>query len=99
VTASAAHADSFSFAVSGVGFTGSGVLTGSSLGGGLTNVTGGTFTINGVAATIVADPTAGQMAGTLPAGRAISSTTMTSFTAMARPSSTPAACSLTPMAL
>ena len=64
VTASAAHADSFSFAVSGVGFTGSGVLTGSSLGGGLTNVTGGTFTINGVAATIVADPTAGQMAGT-----------------------------------
>jgi hypothetical protein len=59
--APAAMADPFNFVVSGVGFTGSGELTGNSLGGGLTNVTGGAFTINGQSATIVADPTPGQM--------------------------------------
>jgi hypothetical protein len=61
VSASAAHATSFNFTVSGVGFTGSGELSGNSLGGGLTNVTGGTFTINGVTAMVVADPTPGQV--------------------------------------
>ncbi len=59
--APAAMAVPFSFSVSGVGFTGSGELTGTSLGGGLTNVTGGTFTINGMSATVVADPTPGQI--------------------------------------
>jgi hypothetical protein len=62
--APAAKANSFGFTVSGTGFTGGGELTGNSLGGGLTNVTGGAFTINGQSATIVTDPTPGQMSYT-----------------------------------
>ena len=59
--APAAMATSFNFSVSGVGFTGSGELIGNSQGVGLTNVTGGAFTINGQSATIIVDPTPGQM--------------------------------------
>jgi hypothetical protein len=52
----AAKAGSFYFDVSGVGFTGGGELTGNALGGGLTDITGGTFTINSAAASIIANP-------------------------------------------
>jgi uncharacterized Zn-binding protein involved in type VI secretion len=49
----AAMADSFTFSASGIGFTGSGTLTGTSVGGGAIAITSGTFTINGVSATIL----------------------------------------------
>lgn len=53
---SAAKADSFTFTASGAGFSGSGTLTGTSIGGGKTAVTSGTFTINGVSATLIGNP-------------------------------------------
>ena len=51
-----AKAGSFDFSVSGAGFTGSGVLTGTSIGGSLIDITGGTFTINSAAASIITNP-------------------------------------------
>ncbi len=53
IAAPAVKADSFTFAASGVGFSGSGTLTGTALGGGTTAITSGAFTINGVSATII----------------------------------------------
>jgi hypothetical protein len=52
-TVSTAKAESFNFSASGSRFTGRGTLTGTSLGGGLTAITGGTFTINGVTGTLI----------------------------------------------
>lgn len=52
----AANADSFNFSVSGSGFTGSGILTGTSIGSSMTAITSGTFTINGVSGSIVGNP-------------------------------------------
>jgi len=52
-TVSAAKADSFNVNISGIGFSGSGTLSGTSLGGDLTAITGGTFTINSASATII----------------------------------------------
>jgi hypothetical protein len=51
-----AKADSFDFSVSGTGFTGSGILTGTAIGGNLSNITGGTFTINSASATVITNP-------------------------------------------
>ncbi len=53
-----AKADSFNFTAAGVGFTGSGTLTGTSVGSGMIAITGGTFTINGVSATVFGNWTA-----------------------------------------
>jgi hypothetical protein len=52
----AAKAGSFNFSVSGVGLTGSGVLTGTAIGGDWTDITGGTFIINSRAASIITNP-------------------------------------------
>lgn len=52
-TATTAKAESFNFSASGSRFTGRGTLTGTSLGGGVTAITGGTFTINGVSGTLI----------------------------------------------
>jgi hypothetical protein len=49
----AAKAGSFDFSVSGVGFTGSGTLTGTAVGSDWTDITGGTFIINSQAASII----------------------------------------------
>ncbi|MGA2168045.1 MAG: PEP-CTERM sorting domain-containing protein [Terracidiphilus sp.] len=54
----AAKAEPFYFNVSGLGFTGGGTLTGTSIGGGLVDITGGTFTINGSSASIIGNPNA-----------------------------------------
>jgi hypothetical protein len=51
-----AKAGSFDFTVSGVGFNGSGVLTGTAIGGSLTDITGGVFTINSASASIITNP-------------------------------------------
>jgi PEP-CTERM motif len=52
-TVSAAKADSFNFGASGIGFVGSGTLSGTSLGSDLTAITSGTFTVNGVNGTVI----------------------------------------------
>ena len=52
----AAKAGSFDFSVSGVGFTGSGILTGTAVGSDWTDITGGTFIINSQAASIITNP-------------------------------------------
>ena len=55
-TASAAKADSFNLNVSGSGFNGSGLLTGTVTSGGVSMITGGNITINGMSATIINNP-------------------------------------------
>jgi hypothetical protein len=49
----ALKADSFNFNLNGSGFTSSGLLTGSSIGGGQTLISGGNFTIDGLSATLI----------------------------------------------
>jgi PEP-CTERM motif len=53
---SAAKADSFNLNVSGSGFNGSGLLTGTVTSGGASMITGGNITINGMSATIINNP-------------------------------------------
>jgi hypothetical protein len=56
--APAAEADTFYFSFFGLGMIGGGSLNGSPMGNGQFNITGGDFTINGLNATIVANPNA-----------------------------------------
>jgi hypothetical protein len=54
----AAEADTFYFSFFGLGIIGGGSLNGSPLGNGQFNITGGDFTINGLSAAVVANPSA-----------------------------------------
>jgi hypothetical protein len=64
----AAKAESFTFNVSGSGFTGGGTLTGTSIGGGLVDITSGTFKINGSTASIIKNPNANGAVSSYAAG-------------------------------
>jgi hypothetical protein len=56
VSAPTAKADEFLISLSGTGISGSGSISGSSLGGGTFNITSASMTINGLSASVIVDP-------------------------------------------
>jgi hypothetical protein len=56
VSAPTAKADEFLISLSGTGITGTGSVSGSSIGGGAFNITSASLTINGLSASVIVDP-------------------------------------------